>query len=131
MTTLSLTQLLEKYDVPVPRYTSYPAVPNWQETPSASAWFDALNVALAPDSSSLALYVHLPFCETLCTFCGCNTVITRNHERSAPYVQTVLAELDLYLRNVPGLATRPVSQIHLGGGTLAHVGPRNRRRHAA
>ena len=52
--------------------------------------------------------MHLPFCETLCTFCGCNTVITRNHERSAPYVETVLAELDLYLRNVPvaGDATR-------------------------
>ena len=123
MTTLSLTQLLEKYDVPVPRYTSYPAVPNWQETPSAPAWFDALNLALAPDSSSLALYVHLPFCETLCTFCGCNTVITRNHERSAPYVQTVLAELDLYLRNVPSLATRPVSQIHLGGGTPTFMPP--------
>jgi oxygen-independent coproporphyrinogen III oxidase len=123
MTTLSLTQLLEKYDVPVPRYTSYPAVPNWQETPAASVWFDALNVALAPDSSSLALYVHLPFCETLCTFCGCNTVITRNHERSAPYVQTVLAELDLYLRNVPVLATRPISQIHLGGGTPTFMPP--------
>jgi uroporphyrinogen decarboxylase len=123
MTTLSLTQLLEKYDVPVPRYTSYPAVPNWQETPAASVWFDGLNVALAPDSSSLALYVHLPFCETLCTFCGCNTVITRNHERSAPYVQTVLAELDLYLSNVPALATRPVSQIHLGGGTPTFMPP--------
>jgi oxygen-independent coproporphyrinogen-3 oxidase len=123
MTTLSLTQLLEKYDVPVPRYTSYPAVPNWQETPAAGAWFDALNHALTPGSSSLALYVHLPFCETLCTFCGCNTVITRNHERSAPYVQTVLAEFDVYLRSVPALAARPVSQIHLGGGTPTFMPP--------
>ena len=120
---MSLTQLLEKYDVPVPRYTSYPAVPNWQETPAPSAWSDALNAALAPDAASLAVYVHLPFCETLCTFCGCNTVITRNHERSAPYVETVLAELDLYLRNVPALATRPVSQMHLGGGTPTFMPP--------
>jgi len=123
MTTLSLTQLLEKYDVPVPRYTSYPAVPNWQETPGPSAWFDALNAALVPDAASLAVYVHLPFCETLCTFCGCNTVITRNHDRSAPYVETVLAELDVYMRNVAALATRPVSQIHLGGGTPTFMPP--------
>jgi oxygen-independent coproporphyrinogen-3 oxidase len=123
MTQMSLTQLLEKYDVPVPRYTSYPAVPNWQETPTTEAWFAALTGALSPDSASLAVYVHLPFCETLCTFCGCNTVITRNHERSAPYVDTVLAELDIYLRNVSVLATRPVSQIHLGGGTPTFMPP--------
>jgi oxygen-independent coproporphyrinogen III oxidase len=123
MSTLSLSQLLEKYDVPVPRYTSYPAVPNWQETPTAPAWFDALTTTLSPDSASLAIYLHLPFCETLCTFCGCNTVITRNHERSVPYVETVLAELDVYLRNVPVLAARPVSQIHLGGGTPTFMPP--------
>ena len=123
MTRPSLTHLLEKYDVPVPRYTSYPAVPNWQETPSAPAWFAALGDALSPEAASLAIYVHLPFCETLCTFCGCNTVITRNHDRSAPYVDTVLAELDLYLRNVPVLPARPVSQIHLGGGTPTFMPP--------
>jgi oxygen-independent coproporphyrinogen-3 oxidase len=123
MTTLSMTQLLEKYDVPVPRYTSYPAVPNWQEAPTAPAWFNALNGALAPESSSLAVYVHLPFCETLCTFCGCNTVITRNHERSAPYVETVLAELDVYVRQVAALGSRPISQIHLGGGTPTFMPP--------
>jgi oxygen-independent coproporphyrinogen-3 oxidase len=123
MSTLSLTQLLEKYDVPVPRYTSYPAVPNWQDTPGVAAWFDAIAGVLAPQSATLAIYVHLPFCETLCTFCGCNTVITRNHDRSAPYVDTVLAELDTYLRNVPVLATRAVSQIHLGGGTPTFMAP--------
>jgi oxygen-independent coproporphyrinogen-3 oxidase len=123
MTSLSLTQLLEKYDVPVPRYTSYPAVPNWRETPSSTAWFDALTAALAADAASLAVYVHLPFCETLCTFCGCNTVITRNHERSAPYVAAVLAELDTYLKKVSALAARPVSQVHLGGGTPTFMSP--------
>lgn len=117
MSRTSLTELLEKYDVPVPRYTSYPAVPNWQETPAPDVWIDALQASLASDSSTLALYVHLPFCETLCTFCGCNTVITRNRERSSPYVDTVLAELDRYLSQVPALRKRSVSQIHLGGGT--------------
>jgi oxygen-independent coproporphyrinogen III oxidase len=123
MSDLTLSRLLEKYDVPVPRYTSYPAVPNWQTTPSPQQWSAALHQAVAADSSSLAVYVHLPFCEVLCTFCGCNTVITRNHDRSAPYVATVLAELDLYLRDVAVLAERPVSQIHLGGGTPTFMPP--------
>jgi len=123
MTARALSALLEKYDVPVPRYTSYPAVPHWQETPGAESWFGAMNAALAPEAASLAVYVHLPFCEVLCTFCGCNTVITRNHERSAPYVDIVLKELDTYLANVPALRGRPVSQIHLGGGTPTFMPP--------
>jgi len=120
---MTITQLLEKYDVPVPRYTSYPAVPNWQQAPSPAQWFAAIDAALQPADASLAVYVHLPFCETLCTFCGCNTVITRNHDRSAPYIATVLAELDLYLASVPVLAQRSVAQLHLGGGTPTFMPP--------
>lgn len=118
-----LPALLAKYDVAVPRYTSYPPVPHWQQVPDAATWFGALDAALAPDSSSLAVYVHLPFCETLCTFCGCNTVITRNHDRSGPYVDVVLAELDLYLAAVSRLRERPLSQLHLGGGTPTFLPP--------
>ncbi len=123
MSEMTLTQLLEKYDVPVPRYTSYPAVPNWQTTPTAEQWAAALHDALSDQAASLAVYVHLPFCETLCTFCGCNTVITRNHDRSGPYVDTVLAELDLYLSQVAPLSRRAVSQLHLGGGTPTFMAP--------
>lgn len=123
MTTIPLTALLEKYDVPVPRYTSYPAVPDWGATPDAATWRAAMHAALTTADASLAVYVHLPFCESLCTFCGCNNVITRNHDRSAPYVDTVLAELDLYLAQVPMLSDRPVSQIHLGGGTPTFLPP--------
>lgn len=123
MTTSSLAALLEKYDVPVPRYTSYPAVPNWQGTPTPAQWFSALDAALTPELASLAVYVHLPFCERLCTFCGCNTVTTHNHDRSVPYVEIVLKELDTYLANVPALHRRPVSQIHLGGGTPTFMPP--------
>ncbi|HEX4914091.1 MAG TPA: oxygen-independent coproporphyrinogen III oxidase, partial [Vicinamibacterales bacterium] len=118
-----LSALLAKYDVAVPRYTSYPAVPHWRDVPDAATWFGALDAALSGGSSSLAVYVHLPFCETLCTFCGCNTVITRNHDRSAPYVDVVLAELDLYLAHVARLRQRPVSQLHLGGGTPTFLPP--------
>jgi oxygen-independent coproporphyrinogen III oxidase len=118
-----LSTLLAKYDVAVPRYTSYPAVPHWREVPDAHTWFSALDAAITPQASSLAVYVHLPFCETLCTFCGCNTVITRNHDRSAPYVDVVLAELDIYLQHVARLRERPVSQLHLGGGTPTFLAP--------
>ena len=106
-----------KYDVPVPRYTSYPPVPAWSTAPSVETWIDSLARALSPDDSTLALYVHIPYCESLCTFCGCNTVITRDHGKENTYVAMVLRELDLYLQKVPLLASRPLRQLHLGGGT--------------
>jgi len=109
--------LLAKYDVAVPRYTSYPTVPQWSATPSPEEWRETLTHSLADDGASLSVYVHLPFCESLCTFCGCNTVITRDHDRETPYVDLVLAELDLYLAATPDLARRPLVQLHLGGGT--------------
>ncbi len=123
MTGPLLSSLLEKYDVAVPRYTSYPSVPHWHDIPETDVWRQALSDALDPADASLAIYVHLPFCETLCTFCGCNTVITRNHSRSGPYVQVVLRELDLHLAQVPRLGDRPVSQLHLGGGTPTFLAP--------
>lgn len=109
--------LFAKYDVRVPRYTSYPTVPEWRTTPTPDQWVDSLAAAVASPEATLSVYVHLPFCESLCTFCGCNTVITRNHGRARPYVDLVLRELDIYLSRVPALAARPVSQMHLGGGT--------------
>jgi oxygen-independent coproporphyrinogen III oxidase len=115
--------LFAKYDVQVPRYTSYPPVPQWTDTPSPDAWIASLRASLASPAASLAVYVHLPFCESLCTFCGCNTVITRDHGRERPYVDRVLAELDRYLESVPELATRGVKQIHFGGGTPTFLAP--------
>ena len=114
---MSRIELFAKYDVPVPRYTSYPTVPQWHRSPSADEWTASLRRALQLTSPATAVYVHIPFCESLCTFCGCNTVITRDHRREHDYVELVLAELDLYLRNVPELAAAPVRQLHLGGGT--------------
>ena len=97
-------ELFAKYDVRVPRYTSYPTVPAWHAAPTPAQWTASLRNALADPSATLSLYVHLPFCESLCTFCGCNTVITRDHGREGAYVDLVLAELDLYLRAVPELS---------------------------
>lgn len=113
----------EKYDVQVPRYTSYPPVPQWSDTPSREDWIASLRGALAGADASLALYVHLPFCESLCTFCGCNTVITRDHSREQPYVDRVIAELEMYLAAVPELAARALRQVHFGGGTPTFLSP--------
>lgn len=118
-----MTDLFAKYDVPVPRYTSYPTVPEWHTTPTTDEWTASLASAVDASDATLSLYVHLPFCESLCTFCGCNTVITRDHGRSEPYVDLVFRELDAYLANIPALASRPVCQMHLGGGTPTFLTP--------
>ena len=117
------TELFAKYDVPIPRYTSYPTVPEWHEAPTTGQWTATLADAVEAPNATLSLYVHLPFCESLCTFCGCNTVITRDHARAQPYLDLVFRELDAYLAAVPGLASRPVCQMHLGGGTPTFLAP--------
>lgn len=113
----SQSGFFSKYDVPAPRYTSYPTVPYWSEPPTRAQWIEQLNSGLAPKTSSWSLYVHIPFCETLCTFCGCNTSITKDHKRESPYVTRVLKEREAYLLSSPDLARRPLVNMHLGGGT--------------
>lgn len=110
-------ELLKKYDIPAPRYTSYPTVPYWSDAPTTEEWLHSLKDIAADPKMSWALYVHIPFCETLCTFCGCNTTITRNHKRSQPYLDLLLKEIDLYQKQVPQLFERPLRQFHFGGGT--------------
>ena len=112
-----------KYDVPVPRYTSYPTVPQWHRPPRHEEWMASLDRASSHSDAALAVYVHVPFCESLCSFCGCNTVITRDHSRETTYVDLVLAELELYLTAVPGLSRQPLRQLHLGGGTPTFLSP--------
>lgn len=107
----------KKYDVPAPRYTSYPTVPYWNDSPTTAEWLGSLTKAFNKNESTWSIYIHIPYCETLCTFCGCNTVITRNHDREQPYVDIILSELDVYLEKVSEMKNRPVRQIHLGGGT--------------
>jgi oxygen-independent coproporphyrinogen III oxidase len=120
---LSFSDLLKKYDVPVPRYTSYPTVPAWSQTPTKEQWFADIRATLSKDKSSWAMYLHIPFCETLCTFCGCNTIITKDHKKEFEYVDLLIKELDLYLEKVPELKTRPMKHIHLGGGSPTFLRP--------
>jgi oxygen-independent coproporphyrinogen-3 oxidase len=118
------SDLLKKYNVPGPRYTSYPTVPYWSENPTEEQWVSTIGMALDENEKlgvGAALYIHIPFCESLCTYCGCNTRITRNHAVANPYVDTVLKEWDLYLSKLNRKIT--LSEVHLGGGTPTFLTP--------
>lgn len=112
------TNLLEKYNQPVPRYTSYPTVPYWdKESINQEKWKIAVKESFdkSHKSNGISVYIHLPYCENICTFCGCNKRITKNHNLEKPYIETVLKEWKLYLDI---FKDKPViKEIHLGGGT--------------
>ncbi len=114
---MNRTDLLAKYDIPAPRYTSYPTVPYWQDDPTTEQWITALQQAFRQKETAWSMYIHIPFCETLCTFCGCNTFITHNHDNEISYTEVLHKEWELYRAQIPQLATTPIKQLHLGGGT--------------
>ena len=110
--------LIQKYNVAGPRYTSYPTVPYWDETAfSMQQWKQSLKRSFDESNASegISLYIHLPFCESLCTFCGCHKKITKRHEVEQPYIQAVLKEWDLYCQLLGDIPQ--IKEIHLGGGT--------------
>ena len=109
-------ELIKKYNVPGPRYTSYPTVPHWDSsTFSNEKWNRLVEDQFKLPAQEISLYIHLPYCESLCTFCGCNTRITVNHTVEAPYIDTLLKEWQLYRAK---MKFKPViKEIHLGGGT--------------
>lgn len=113
--------LVEKYNKPVPRYTSYPTVPHWQwENPTESIYIDNLNRHLKVNQE-ICLYIHLPYCENLCTYCGCNKRITKNHKVEEPYIKRILQEWKIYISQ---LSTTPIiKELHLGGGTPTFFSP--------
>jgi len=110
--------LIRKYNVPGPRYTSYPTVPFWdKEGIAKDDWIKTFQKAFDESNSTegISIYIHLPFCENLCTFCGCHKRITKRHDVEEPYIETVLKEWQLYLNS---FSEKPrIKEIHLGGGT--------------
>ncbi|MBX2987957.1 MAG: oxygen-independent coproporphyrinogen III oxidase [Bdellovibrionaceae bacterium] len=120
-----MKDLLAKYDVPVPRYTSYPTVPAWEQNLSTEQWLEHVRQSLKDEQSAWSLYLHVPFCETLCTFCGCNNIITKNHKLEHAYVEHLLKEWSLYLQQVPDLRKRRLKHVHLGGGTPTFLSKEN------
>lgn len=118
--------LVQKYNVPGPRYTSYPTVPYWDEQSfSTDKWKESFVKSFTESNATegISLYIHLPFCESLCTFCGCHKRITKRHDVEDKYIQTVLKEWDLYCDALP--ETPLIKEIHLGGGTPTFFSPAN------
>ncbi len=118
--------LIQKYNVPGPRYTSYPTVPYWEEDLfSTELWKSTFIKSFEESNQSegISLYIHLPFCESLCTFCGCNKRITKRHDVENPYITALLKEWELYCDLLPNKPL--IKEIHLGGGTPTFFSPEN------
>jgi len=114
-------ELLKKYDRPGPRYTSYPTAVEFNESYGEADYRASLAEADRAPDEPLSLYVHLPFCEERCSFCGCNVVITRKREVAAEYLRYLHQEIDRLAEHLP--ARRRLSQYHWGGGTPTYLSP--------
>ncbi len=121
--------LINKYNIAGPRYTSYPTVPYWNnDTFSLERWKSSVVTSFNESNSSegISLYIHMPFCESLCTFCGCNKRITKQHDVESPYIDAVLKEWKMYLELFD---EKPIiKEMHLGGGTPTFFKPQNLKR---
>ncbi len=113
---------IRKYDKPGPRYTSYPTAPQFNDSFTAEHYLDEIGASNKHENlPDLSIYFHLPYCDTLCYFCGCNTIITRNRSRVNEYISYLKKEIDL-LRSYLHI-NRQVGQLHWGGGTPTHLSP--------
>lgn len=119
------SDLIKKYNVAAPRYTSYPTVPYWNnEAWDQEQWLSSVRRSYNESSAEgISVYIHLPFCENLCTYCGCTTRITKNHQVEGPYIDAVLKEWQMYYRILGGKPR--IREIHLGGGTPTFFSPEN------
>ena len=114
-------KLLARYDRPGPRYTSYPTAPAWSDDFTAADYVERLRASGSRQDDELSLYVHIPYCNEMCFFCGCTTIVTQRHEKEEPYVDRLLAEASLAHRAMS--ASRSVAQHHWGGGTPTFLSP--------
>ncbi len=121
-----MNSLVDKYNIPGPRYTSYPTVPYWEENLfSADQWIKSVQSSFIESNKKegISIYIHLPFCESLCTFCACHKRITKQHSVETTYIETVLKEWELYLKLFD---EKPlIKELHLGGGTPTFFSPEN------
>ena len=123
-----MNSLIDKYNIPGPRYTSYPTVPFWDnESFTSDLWQQSVIKTFneTNDSEGISIYIHLPFCEQLCTFCACHKRITKKHSVETPYLESVLKEWDLYVKLFG--RTPKIKELHLGGGTPTFFSPENLR----
>ncbi len=110
--------LISRYDLAGPRYTSYPTAPQFQESFTEAALLNAINRSNQAQRP-LSLYFHIPFCDSLCYYCGCNKIVTNNKSRALPYIHRMIQELSLYADLFDN--RRQVKQLHWGGGTPTFI----------
>jgi oxygen-independent coproporphyrinogen-3 oxidase len=130
-----MNSLINKYNIPGPRYTSYPTVPYWEnESFTSEKWQNTVVRAFNESNADegISIYIHLPFCENLCTFCACHKRITKQHSVETPYLESVLKEWNLYLelfRQQPTTNNQQpkLKELHLGGGTPTFFSAENLR----
>jgi oxygen-independent coproporphyrinogen-3 oxidase len=120
--------LVRKYNQPVPRYTSYPTVPFWKEEINIDEWRQAFKNKFEEQNhiNGISVYLHLPFCESLCTYCGCNKKITTNHKVEEEYLLAIEKEWNIYRRLMKQMPV--IRELHVGGGTPTFFAPRNLQR---
>ena len=112
--------LLRKFDVPAPRYTSYPTADRFHTEFGVADYEKALAMrAQAKFPAPLSLYVHVPFCNDICYYCGCNKIITRDHSRSAEYIDVIAQEAQMVKEKLTG--SGELEQLHFGGGTPTYL----------
>ncbi len=111
----------KKYNVPGPRYTSYPTALQFDPSFTYRDYYDEINKSRKDSAQDLSLYFHLPFCDTLCYFCGCNMIITRNRDRIKKYLDYLKKEIDFIKEYA--VDSKKVIQLHWGGGTPTHLSP--------
>jgi oxygen-independent coproporphyrinogen III oxidase len=121
-------ELIVKYNRPVPRYTSYPTVPFWNKAMSPDRWKELFISRFHEQNhtNGMSIYIHLPFCESLCTYCGCNKKITTNHSVEEQYLLAIEKEWKLYRKLMRQTAV--IRELHLGGGTPTFFSPMNLQR---
>ncbi len=128
-----MNALIDKYNIPGPRYTSYPTVPYWDiNSFSTEQWLASVMRSFeeSNEQEGISIYIHLPFCEKLCTFCACHKRITTRHSVETPYLDSVLQEWNLYLdvfKRSQSKSKPKLKELHLGGGTPTFFSPENLR----
>ena len=126
MTTDVVAKLALKYSNPGPRYTSYPTIPSWSEDGvSQEQWKEAMVKGFneSNETTGISMYIHIPYCENHCYFCGCNAHRTNDHSFEQPYIDALIKEWQMYLDVFPG--TLNVKELHIGGGTPTFFSPEN------
>ena len=116
----NIETLIEKYSTNIPRYTSFPTVPDWKNNINQSEWCKLFSQNI---QNPISLYIHIPFCHKLCTFCACNKFVTDNYENAIKYIFALENEILKYRENV-GFEKNFVSQFHIGGGTPTFLKPK-------